>query len=168
MTELVLTEEQNNLDLTTQEGKDFLGKTLLQQEQTEHTIIHRFGPGVYIREASYPANVMIVGQTHVGEHINMLLKGRINIFNDNGSVTTLEAPYMFVAKAGSKVGYTLEEVVWQNIYATNETNVEELEATLFKTPDYWKEHLQSKLNTKSIAYQIDRNDFQLMLKETLT
>ena len=166
MTKLVLTEEQNNLDLTTQEGKDFLGKTLLQQEQTEHTIIHRFGPGVYIREASYPANVMIVGQTHVGEHINMLLKGRINIFNDNGSVTTLEAPYMFVAKAGSKVGYTLEEVVWQNIYATNETNVEELEATLFKTPDYWKEHLQSKLNTKSIAYQIDRNDFQLMLKET--
>ena len=166
MNSLILTEDQNNLDLTTQEGKDFLGKTLLNLEQTEHTIIHRFGPGVYIREATYPANIMIVGQTHISEHINMLLKGSINVFNDNGSVTTLEAPYMFVAKAGSKVGYTLEEVIWQNIYATDETDIQKLEVALFETPDYWKIHLQEVLKVRTNSCQIDRDDFQLMLQET--
>ena len=163
MMELVLPE---NTNLTTQEGKYELAKVMLNAPQANAPIVHRFGPGVYIREASYSQGTLIIGQEHLSEHINMLLKGKINIINEEGNVVCLEAPYMFVAKAGSKIGYALEDVVWQNIYATNETDVEKLEATFFKTPEFFVEFVESKLLIDQASHQDDRDDFELMLKET--
>jgi hypothetical protein len=155
-----------NFNLATTESKVVLAEALLKVPQTECSIIHRFGPGVYIREAIYPANTLIVGQEHVGEHINVLLKGKINVIDNNENVQCLEAPYMFVAQAGSKIGYTLEEVVWQNIYSTHETNVEVLEKTLFKTPEMFDKFLENKLQEEKVLREEDRQDFEQMLLET--
>jgi hypothetical protein len=157
---------QKSLDLTTTEGKMALAEVMLKEEQVNCPIVHRFGPGVYIREGTYPANTLIVGQEHVSEHINMLLKGSINVIDSTGKVVTLKAPYMFVAPPGSKIGYTLEEVTWQNIYATTETDVEVLEKTLFRVPDMFKKHLANQLQEQIIKHEEDRQDFQSMLKET--
>ena len=96
-------------DLRTTDSKMALAKVMLTQEQIINSVVHRFGGGLYIREAHYPANVLIVGQEHVSEHMNVLLKGSINVIDGDGSIQTLVAPHMFVAKAGSKVGYTLED-----------------------------------------------------------
>jgi hypothetical protein len=158
--------EQKKFDLATTEGKLELAKGLLELPQVYNSIIHRFGPGVYIREAHYPKGIIIAGQEHVGEHINMLLKGKINVISDAGHVVCLEAPHMFVAKAGNKVGYTLEETVWQNIYATTETDIETLEATLFKAPEFFDDHLKAKLAKDYAEHEEDRNDFDLMLQQT--
>lgn len=162
-TDLALIE---SLDLTTTDGKTALAKAMIDLPQSPSPVIHRFGPGVYIREASYPKGTIIVGQDHVGEHINMLLKGKINVFDGDGNVLTLEAPYMFVAPPGSKIGYAVEDVVWQNIYATTETDVEVLEATLFKAPEFFNDYNDQKLLNQVSQHQEDRIDFDLMLKET--
>jgi hypothetical protein len=158
--------QENDFNLSTIEGKTQLAEVMLTLPQTECSIVHRFGPGVYIREATYPANTLIVGQEHVGEHINVLLKGSINVIDGNGDVQFLKAPHMFVAKAGSKVGYTFEEVVWQNIYSTNETDVEVLEKTLFKTPEVFDKHLALKLEEEYKLHEEDREDFKQLLLET--
>lgn len=158
--------ELKKYDLTTTLGKHALAKNMLDLPQAPSPVIHRFGPGVYIREASYLKGTLIVGQDHLNEHINMLLKGKINVFNDNGDVVTLEAPYMFVAKPGSKIGYALEDVTWQNIYSTTETDVEKLEKILFKAPEFFNNYVDQKLLQSIDKYQKDRDDFELVLKET--
>jgi len=158
--------DKENFNLATQESKMDLVQAIMQVPQAECSVVHRFGPGVYIREATYPANMLIVGQEHVGEHINVLLKGKINVIDGKGAVTYMEAPHMFVAQAGSKVGYTLEEVVWQNIYSTHETDIEVLEKTLFKTPEIFDKFLADSIAAKIPEREEDRQDFEQMLLDT--
>jgi hypothetical protein len=157
---------KEGFDLRTTESKLELAEVLMKKEQASVSIIHRFGGGLYIREAHYPKNALIVGQEHVSEHMNVLLKGSINVIDGDGSTQTLVAPYMFVAKAGSKVGFTLEDVVWQNIYVTDSTDVEYLEATLFKSPDILKQHQQQKLLEEYPQHEEDRQDFLKMVEES--
>jgi hypothetical protein len=157
---------KEGFDLRTTESKLELAKVFLDGEQTPNSIVHRFGGGLYIREAHYPKNTFIVGQEHVSEHMNVLLKGSINVIDGDGSVQTLVAPHMFVAKAGSKVGYTLEDVVWQNIYVTNSTDVEHLESVLFKSPDILKQHQEEKLSQQYPLHEEDREDFLAMALES--
>ena len=70
---------KEGFNLSTSESKLALAKVLLKEEQIENSIVHRFGGGLYIREAHYPKNTLIVGQEHVSEHMNVLLKGSINL-----------------------------------------------------------------------------------------
>jgi hypothetical protein len=157
---------KEGFDLRNTDSKLELAKALMKGEQTSNSIIHRFGGGLYIREAHYPKNTLIVGQEHVSEHMNVLLKGSINVIDGDGSTQTLVAPHMFVAKAGSKVGFTLEDVVWQNIYVTNSTDVEYLESTLFKSPDILKQHQEQKLFKEYPLHEEDRQDFLKMVEES--
>ena len=157
---------REDFDLRNTDSKLQLAEAMLGQEQTPNSIIHRFGGGLYIREAHYPQGTLIVGQEHVSEHMNVLLKGSINVIDGDGAIQTLTAPHMFVAKAGSKVGYTLEYVVWQNIYVTSSTDVEYLESVLFKAPDILKQHQQEKLIKEYPLYEEDRKDFFNMVEES--
>jgi hypothetical protein len=159
--------EQEVLSLVSTEGFNLvkpddraaLAQVFLNNKQASNSIVHRFGGGVYIREATYPKNVMIMGSEHLTEHMNVLLKGSINVMDDLGNTQTLVAPYMFVAAAGSKTGYTLEEVVWQNIYVTSSTDVAYLESILFKSPEMFHEHQQKKLEQEYPLHEDDREDF---------
>ena len=157
---------KEGFDLRRTECKLELAAAMLKQKQPFNSVIHRFGGGLYIREAYYRKNFLIIGQDHVGEHMNVLLKGSINIIDGDGQTQTLTAPYMFVAKAGSKIGYTLEDTVWQNIYVTNSTDVEYLESILFKSPDILKDHLKQKLLKEYDLYEKDRQDFLLAVQES--
>jgi hypothetical protein len=73
---------------------------------------------------------------------------------------------MFVAKAGSKVGYTLEDTVWQNIYVTSSTDVEYLESILFVAPKILVDHQENKLFAEYPLREEDRRDFLLAAKES--
>lgn len=157
---------KEGFDLRTTNSKLELAEALLKQKQPLNSIVHRFGGGLYIREAYYKKNFLIIGQEHVSEHMNVLLKGSINVIDGDGQVQTLVAPHMFVAKAGSKVGFTLEDVVWQNIYVTSSTDVEYLESVLFKSPDILKQHQEQKLLEEYPLHEEDRQDFLLVVKES--
>lgn len=138
----------------------------LKTPQAEVSTIHRFGPGIYIRESYYPKGTFIIGHEHIGEHINVLLKGKINVITSDGSLQYLEAPFMFTAQAGKKIGYTLEDVVWQNLYATTETDVEKLEKLFLKDNPIWEEHLSLTLQQDTLKHEEDRQDFLYMLEDT--
>jgi len=157
---------KEGFDLRTTESKMALAKALLEEEQCEISTIHRFGGGLYIREAHYPAGTLVVGLEHVSEHMNVLLKGSLKVIDTDGDPQILTAPHMFVAKAGSKLGLTLEDVVWQNIYVSNSTDVEYLESTLFVTPDDLKEHQARQLKKLYPLFEEDRQDFLAMVEES--
>jgi len=99
-------------------------KTMPQVECLEK---HHFGPGLYIKEVTLPAGAVIIGKPHKVEHMCVLLQGKMVIAKEDGSKVELVAPMTFVSPPGRKVAYILETVVFQNIFATNETDVEKLE-----------------------------------------
>lgn len=143
-----------------------LESEMLQREQVKCSVIHRFGPGLYIRELFVPANTTAIGHHQNFEHLNVFLKGKVQMFNEDGTSTILEAPMMFVGKPGRKVGYIIEDMIWQNIYATEETDVDTLEKIFISKSDAWESHNIIKNIELQVKKESDRNDYQKMLIDT--
>jgi hypothetical protein len=102
-------------------------KVLEDGRPIELETIHHFAPGIYARELRIPAGVLLTGKIHKTEHLNMLVKGRIEIANAEGSREMI-APQIFVSPPGTKrAGYAHEDSVWVTIHATEETDLEQLE-----------------------------------------
>ena len=95
---------------------------------------HHFGPGMYVKEVTMPAGSIIVGKPHKTEHLCVMLQGRMKLLKDDGEVIELVAPTTFVGKPGRKVAQIIETVVFQNIFATDETDVEKLEHMFVENP----------------------------------
>ena len=100
-------------------------------------VTHGFAPGVYLREIFMPAGTYVIGKEHNTEHFNTILKGSAYVMIDD-NVEFMVAPMSFVSHAGCrKVLYIVEDMIWQTIHPTEETNIEVLENTLVsdKKPD---------------------------------
>ena len=149
---------------TIDEQIDAMQQHMLQLPQVQCDVLHRFAPGLYIRELSLPAGTLVVGHHHRDEHLNVLLKGKVTLLNDDGTTSTLQGPMMFVAKPGRKVAYIEEDMVWQNIYATTETDVEKLEEQLLDKDAIWHQHLEYAKH-KLLPRADDRQDYSAMLDE---
>lgn len=154
----------NSVAVPFQDRVDDLTKAMLDLPQVECPVIHRFGPGLYIRELSAPAGAMLVGHRQRFDHMNVMLKGKVKVVNEDGTTDTLEAPLVFVGKPGRKVGYVEEDMVWQNIYATTETDIEVLEEMLFDKSDAWQEHQEAQ-KLKLLPSLEDHQDFQAVLDQ---
>jgi hypothetical protein len=95
---------------------------------------HHFGPNIYIKEVTMPAGSVIIGKSHKIEHVCNMMSGRMIIVQEDGSKVELVAPMTFVGKPGRKVAYIIETVVFQNIYATDETDINKLENMFVEVP----------------------------------
>ena len=156
---------REGFDICQQDCKMELAEKLGVRPQEECTVIHRFGPGIYIREAHYPAKVFMVGMFHTTAHYNQMLSGSMGVIDSNGEITYITAPLYFTAPPGSKVGFTIEPVVWQNIFATNETDVEKLEEMFMTSPEFLDKRLNEKLDKNRLDHDDDRDDFEQALNE---
>ena len=104
---------------------------LKELPQVEVEYIHRFAPGVYIREMIAPAGIMMTGAIHKTEHFSVFFEGKMIVPDGEGGSKTIEAPMIEVAKPGIKrAGYTLTDIRWFTIHATDETDVDTLEEML--------------------------------------
>lgn len=140
--------------------------TMLAEEQAPCPVNHYFGPGIYIREVSMGAGIFAIGHKQTKEHVNIMLKGRVLMLNEDGSTADLVAPLMFTGKPGRKMGYILEDVVWQNIYATEERDVQVLESMFLDKSPAWQELEDRRLEAQRKEHVADRDDFQRMLNES--
>lgn len=140
-------------------------KELLKHPQDfEAPVYHHFGPGLYIRELHVPAGVIGMGHFQKMAHMNNFVKGRVLMLNDDGSHTEMAAPMTFMGKPGRKVVYVIEDMVWQNIYPTDETDIEILEETyLQKSPESVEFYAANDL-VEDVIKEI-RDDFTKAIKE---
>lgn len=141
-------------------------KEMLAMPQANCPVVHHFGPGLCVREVSMPAGTLAIGHKQKFEHMNVLLKGSVMIVNDDGTTKVLTAPLMFIGKPGQKVGYVLEDLVWQNIYATDLKDVDAIEAHFVEKCDGWQQDQLLKSAQAALAYEVDRVDYQEMLVES--
>ena len=95
---------------------------------------HHFAPGSYGREMTLQAGMVVVGKIHKHAHINVISKGRVQVFTEQAGVLELAAPCTFVSSPGTKrVVYVLEETVWTTVHVTDKTDLAEIEREVIAT-----------------------------------
>lgn len=141
------------------EAVELLESHMLGLPQVECPVVHHFGPGIYIREVTLPAGILAIGHAQRFEHLNIMLKGAVVMVDDQGQLKTLRAPLIFTGKPGRKLGYVLEETVWQNVYATEERDVDVLEATYLDKSATWQAYSEVAQQLEHKMRQEDRDDF---------
>jgi hypothetical protein len=127
MTELAV---KQDLNIPISEKVEKLLAQVEQMPQVDCQTKHYFGPSIYIREVTMPAGAVVIGKPHRKEHMCVMLQGRMIVVDAEGNQKELVAPMTFVGGAGRKVAYILETTVFQNILATEETNIDVLENML--------------------------------------
>lgn len=89
-------------------------------------IKHYFANGMYAREMTMPADTVITGAVHKTTHFCILSQGRVRVMSEDG-IEELVAPAIIVSQPGTKRAiHALEDTVWTNIHATNETDLDKL------------------------------------------
>ena len=95
---------------------------------------HHFAHGSYGREMTLPAGMVVVGKIHKHAHINVISKGRVQVFTEQDGVLELAAPCTFVSSPGTKrVVHVLEETVWTTVHVTDKTDLAEIEREVIAT-----------------------------------
>jgi hypothetical protein len=119
---------KQDIDSLLSQKVDHLLAQTEQLPQVDCQTKHYFGPSIYIREVTMPAGTVVIGKPHKNEHMCVMLQGRMVVVKDDGTKQELVAPLTFVGSAGRKVAYILETTIFQNIMATDETDIDVLES----------------------------------------
>lgn len=139
---------------------DAIESEMIEKEQAECPVVHRFGPGVYIREVTLPAGVFAIGHYQKQKHMNVVLTGRVSMMQEDGSTREFKAGDVFQGKPGRKMGYIHEETRWLNIYSTHETDVEKLESWFLGKSQGFTVHHNREMTKNFLAREMDRTDFK--------
>lgn len=132
MTEIV---KQIERAVTVLSVADKLEEKMLQMEQAECPTVHHFYPGTYVREMRAKAGTLIVGHSHKEAHACALISGSLALIKDAHNYEIINAPLLFLAKPGRKIGFVLKDVVFLNVHKTSETDLDRLEALLIDKSD---------------------------------
>lgn len=137
---------------------------LLDLPQVECPVVHHFGPGIYIREVTLPAGTLAIGHAQRFDHLNIMLTGAVAMVGDDGQTKVLRAPMIFVGKPGRKLGYVLETCIWQNVYATDEQDIDKLESMFLDKSATWQAHNEAVKQLEAYHRREDREDFELVVR----
>lgn len=137
---------------------------LLDLPQVECPVVHHFGPGIYIREVTLPAGTLAIGHAQRFEHLNIMLTGAVAMVGDDGQTKVLRAPMIFVGKPGRKLGYVLETCIWQNVYATDERDIDKLESMFLDKSATWQAHAEAAKQLETYHRRDDCEDFDLVVR----
>jgi len=131
---------------------------MLAMPQVECPVTNHFGPGIYIREVAIPADTVVIGHSHKGPCLNVLVKGSMRIIDPGGIPRVIEAPLIFTTGPGRKVAHVLTDAVFQNIFATEETDLDALESLLIEKSETWQAHQATVTQIDLLAIAADEKE----------
>lgn len=140
-------------------------RSMLAHTQADCPVTHHFGPGIYVRELRMKAGILAIGHRQKHEHLNVLIQGRVLMMQNDGSMVEVAAPTTFVGQPGRKMGYVLEDVIWQNVYATQVRDIPTLEMMFLDKSIEWEEAELLRARAAHAMRQRDREDFHAMLDQ---
>lgn len=113
--------------IPTREDIERLEARMRTMEQIPIEPVHHFAEGIYAREILIRAGTILTGKVHSTEHLNIVSKGRIVVWTEDG-MKEVAAPCTLISRPGTKrVGFALEDTVWTTIHA-NPLNLTDLAA----------------------------------------
>lgn len=114
----------------------------------ETPLRHYFAGGIYARELTIPAGVVVVGKIHKHEHLLIVSQGDVSILTEEGP-RRVQAPCTLIGKPGIKrAAFAHSDTVVTCFHATDETDLDKIEAQ-FIAPDY--ESLDAFLEQKALT-----------------
>lgn len=109
-----------------------LEQTMLAMPQLQIETNHYHVDGLYAREIHIPAGTVLTGKVHKAEHLNIVSKGEIIVWTEDG-MKRIKAPFVLPSFPGAKrVGLAIVDTTWVTIHATDKTDLAELEAELIE------------------------------------
>ena len=95
-------------------------------------LTHSFSEGIYVREMSMLKDGVVIGKIHNRSQTWFLMKGKLKIANENGTVTYNAPTYVNSLAGAKRVIYALEDSIFVNVHPnpSNEKNIEKLEKML--------------------------------------
>lgn len=111
-----------------------LQSVIAELPQLETHERHYFADGLYGRVLPLPAGSVIVGKIHKRDHLVMLIKGKVTL-NTEAGMETLEAPTVWVSKAGAKraiAAHEDSELMTVHPNPDNEQDMDMLESYLIE------------------------------------
>lgn len=107
-------------------------------EQREFEVQHTLIDGIYTRTLFIPKGSLLMGKVHLKECVNIVAKGDISVLTETG-MGRFQAGHVAVSKPSiQKVGYAHQDTVFINVFRTDETNIEKIEAEV-ATTEYQEE-----------------------------
>ncbi len=86
-------------------------------------LVHRFTPGMYIRQITMPANTVVTTRIHKTEHPYVVSAGKCLVLVEGQGWIPIQAPHSGVTKPGTRrLLLVLEDTVWTTFH----TNPDEL------------------------------------------
>lgn len=108
---------------------------LPSEEQADFPVEHVLVDGMYMRKLFIAKGRLLIGKIHLKECINFVAKGDISVATESGSAR-VQAGFNLVSPAGlQKVGYAHEDTIFINVFRTDETDIDKIEAEI-ATEDY--------------------------------
>lgn len=150
-----------------QEKIDDLMRVTLNLPQADCPVAHYFGPGIYIRQVTFPAGVFAIGHKQRFEQMNIFLQGRLAMIQPDGSTKEIKAPMIFMGPPGQKMGMVLETTTWLNVYPNpdNERDIDILEDRFLDKEGPWSEKEFHEKQRRIDARNEDREDFDAFVNE---
>jgi hypothetical protein len=122
-------------------------------KERECPLQHSFIDGVYVRTIFIPAGTVIVGKIHKHSHANILSKGEVIVFTEEGDMEHLKGPITMVSPAGCKRAVrALTDTTWTTIHRTDETDLDKIEDWVIAKSyeDYEQFKLEGKDHMKKL------------------
>jgi hypothetical protein len=90
------------------------------------TLRHFYAPGMYAREITIPAGVVVTGRIHRHSHVNTISRGIAHVVSEFGSFVydATDSTQTFVSEAGTKRAvFAQETVVWTTYHPTGVSEI---------------------------------------------
>jgi hypothetical protein len=106
---------------------DEMELAMASMEAADCPVVHRFTPGLYVREITMPAGSIVASMVHKTEHPFVISKGSVQVVSETEGAVTYSAPYCGITKPGTRrVLHVLTETVWTTFHPTTETDIEKI------------------------------------------
>lgn len=131
MTELTLEPET---DVILGSPIDQLEKEMFEAGQTVALpLVHRFTPGLYIREIFIPKGTLLTTVEHDVKHPFIISQGCVSVWSDNEGEVIYEAPYTGITTPGTRrIVYAHEDTIWTTIHPTDLKDPDEIVRSVTK------------------------------------
>jgi len=125
---------QENIDAQSVQGfgdpNDFLNQAdveILKLPPRECPLIHRFTPGMYIREIFMPKDTILTTLLHLTTHPFFVLQGDVSVYYNGIPTQRYKAPYTGITEAGTRrMLFTHEDTIWTTCHVTDLTDPDEI------------------------------------------
>ena len=80
-------------------------------------LVHKFTPGLYVRQITMPKGSLVISKIHKTTHPFVISKGSCSVMDEAGNIVRLKAPHLGITAPGTRrILYMHEETVWTTFH----------------------------------------------------